>query len=206
MRNHRRQFLGRSAGLTVAGLAAPLFLSRPSTSTPLRSERRARFPTFRTDTTSRPISTPSSAVPAESNWRWAKSVVPECCSKARKAASSSIGGPWTACPSIISRRIRYPARRSSSTVSTISIVPNALANSGAIVNHMGNFFDCIQAGKTPISDYESQHRSATTCHLINLAIRIGRPLRWDAAKEEFVGDADANTWLSREQRKGFEVV
>lgn len=84
--------------------------------------------------------------------------------------------------------------------------PERVGKLDAIVNHMGNFFDCIQAGKTPISDYESQHRSATTCHLINLAIRIGRPLKWDAVKEEFVGDADANTWLGREQRKGFEVV
>ena len=76
----------------------------------------------------------------------------------------------------------------------------------AIVNHMGNFFDCIETRKTPISDCESQHRSATTCHLINLAIRLGRPLEWDAEKEQFIGDADANTWLSRQQRKGFEVA
>jgi len=84
--------------------------------------------------------------------------------------------------------------------------PERVGKLDAIVNHMGNFFDCIRAGKTPISDFESQHRSATTCHLINLAIRIGRPLKWDAEKEAFVGDAEANTWLSREQRKGFEVV
>ncbi len=84
--------------------------------------------------------------------------------------------------------------------------PERVGKLDAIVNHMGNFFDCIQSGKTPISDCESQHRSATTCHLINLAIRLGRPLRWDAAKEEFVGDADANKWLRREQRQGFEVL
>jgi hypothetical protein len=71
---------------------------------------------------------------------------------------------------------------------------------------MGNFFDCIRAGRMPISDYESQHRSATTCHLVNLSIRLGRPLKWDAQKEQFVGDADANDWLAREQRKGFEVI
>lgn len=75
----------------------------------------------------------------------------------------------------------------------------------AIVNHMGNFFDCIESRKLPISDYESQHRSATTCHLLNLAIRIGRPLSWDAEREEFKGDSQANSWLSREQREGFEV-
>ncbi len=84
--------------------------------------------------------------------------------------------------------------------------PQRVGKLDAIVNHMGNFFDCVNTRKMPISDYESQHRSATTCHLLNLAIRLGRPLRWDAEKEQFIGDADANQWLSREQRKGFEVV
>ncbi len=76
----------------------------------------------------------------------------------------------------------------------------------AIVNHMGNFFDCVRTRKTPISDLESQHRSASTCHLVNLGIRLGRPLQWDADKEQFVGDADANTWLTRQQRSGYEVA
>ncbi len=84
--------------------------------------------------------------------------------------------------------------------------PQRVGKLDAIVNHMGNFFDCVRTRKMPISDFESQHRSATTCHLVNLSIRLGRSLKWDAEKEEFVGDSDANTWLSREQRKGYEVV
>jgi predicted dehydrogenase len=76
----------------------------------------------------------------------------------------------------------------------------------AIVNHMGNFFDCIGTRNAPISDVESQHRSATTCHLINLSIRLGRPLAWDPVNERFVGDDEANQLLSRPQRKGFEVT
>jgi predicted dehydrogenase len=84
--------------------------------------------------------------------------------------------------------------------------PERVGKLDAIVNHMGNFFDCIEARETPISDYESQHRSATTCHLVNLSIRLGRPLAWDAAKEQIVGDAEANRWLTREQRAGYEVV
>lgn len=83
--------------------------------------------------------------------------------------------------------------------------PERVGKLDAIINHMGNFIDCVRARQMPISDYESQHRSATTCHLVNLAIRLGRPLRWDAETEQFVGDAEANGWLSREQRKGFEV-
>ena len=75
----------------------------------------------------------------------------------------------------------------------------------AIVNHMGNFFDCVVARKQPISDAESQHRSATTCHLGSLACRLGRPLTWDPQSEQFVSDDEANGLLSRPQRAGYEV-
>jgi myo-inositol 2-dehydrogenase/D-chiro-inositol 1-dehydrogenase len=84
--------------------------------------------------------------------------------------------------------------------------PERVGKLDAIVNHMGNFFDCIPTGQTPISDYESQHRSATTCHLINLSIRLGRPLKWDAASEQIVDDVPANRWLRREPRAGYEIV
>ncbi|QDT53724.1 Inositol 2-dehydrogenase [Caulifigura coniformis] len=75
----------------------------------------------------------------------------------------------------------------------------------AIINHMGNFFDCVASRKRPLSDVVSQHRSATTCHLGNISMRLGRPLKWDPEAERFVGDDEANTWLAREQRKGFEI-
>jgi predicted dehydrogenase len=75
----------------------------------------------------------------------------------------------------------------------------------AIVNHMGNFYDCILSRKTPISDIETQHRSATACHLANIAQKLGRKLRWNPDREEFVDDPEANHFLSRPQRKGFEI-
>ena len=83
--------------------------------------------------------------------------------------------------------------------------PERVGKLDAIVNHMGNFFDCVESRATPISDCESQHRSATTCHLINLSIRLGRPLKWNAETEMFVGDSAADAWLKREQRSGFEI-
>lgn len=76
----------------------------------------------------------------------------------------------------------------------------------AIKNHMGNFYDCTLSRKTPISDVVSQHCSVSVCHLGNISMRLGRPLRWNPDAEEFVDDAEANTWLSREQRTGYEVA
>ena len=75
----------------------------------------------------------------------------------------------------------------------------------AITSHMHNFFECITTRKPTISDVLSQHRSVSTCHLANIAIRLGRPLRWDPQNEMCVDDQQANKMLSREQRKGFEI-
>lgn len=71
---------------------------------------------------------------------------------------------------------------------------------------MGNFFDCVASREAPVSDVESQHRSATTCHLGNISLRLGRGLKWDPSSEWIVDDAEAGRMVSREQRSGFEIV
>jgi len=68
-------------------------------------------------------------------------------------------------------------------------------------NHQKNWLDCIKSRARPIADVETGHRSATVCHLVNIARWTGRKLRWDPVKEEFVGDKDANKYLDRERRK-----
>ena len=76
----------------------------------------------------------------------------------------------------------------------------------AIKNHMASFADAIRGRHETISDITSQHRSASACHLGNIALRLGRPLRWNPESERFVGDAEADSFIQREQRKGFEVA
>ncbi len=76
----------------------------------------------------------------------------------------------------------------------------------AIINHMGNFYDCCQSRATPISNVLSQHQSVTTCHLANISMKLGRKLTWNPEAEEFEGDSEANTHLAREQRQGFEIA
>ena len=66
---------------------------------------------------------------------------------------------------------------------------------------MGNFFECVKTRKAPICDAEIGHRSASLCHLAGIAVALGRKLKWDPAKEEFVGDKEANAHVAREQRK-----
>jgi predicted dehydrogenase len=83
--------------------------------------------------------------------------------------------------------------------------PPRVGKLAALIDHMDDFFSCVRTRKTPISDVVSQHRSITACHLVNIALRLGRPVRFDLATETVVGDAEANGMLGREQRKGFEV-
>lgn len=72
-------------------------------------------------------------------------------------------------------------------------------------NHVENWLECILSGGTPRSDVEIGHRSASLCHLLNIARYLGRSLKWDPEKELFIGDDEANTWLSRPVRKGYEL-
>jgi predicted dehydrogenase len=67
-------------------------------------------------------------------------------------------------------------------------------------NHHANWLECIKSRKLPICDVEIGHRSATVCHLGNIAVRAGRKITWDPAKEEIVGDAEAAKMLSRPYR------
>ncbi|MCA9260173.1 MAG: Gfo/Idh/MocA family oxidoreductase [Planctomycetales bacterium] len=72
-------------------------------------------------------------------------------------------------------------------------------------NHMGNFVECLRDRTDPISDVYSHHRTMTTCHLANIALRLGRTIQWDPANEDIVGDDEARTFLSRAPRKGYET-
>jgi hypothetical protein len=72
-------------------------------------------------------------------------------------------------------------------------------------NHMTDWLEAIRARKKPIADVEIGHRSATVCHLGNIARWTGRRLKWDPVSERFPDDADANKLLAREHRKGYEL-
>ena len=71
--------------------------------------------------------------------------------------------------------------------------------------HMKNWLDCIRTRAQPVADVEIGHRSISVCHLANIAREAGRKLQWDPAKETFVGDDEANRYLNRPRRKGYEL-
>jgi myo-inositol 2-dehydrogenase/D-chiro-inositol 1-dehydrogenase len=70
-------------------------------------------------------------------------------------------------------------------------------------SHIGNFFNCIRDGSQPISDVPSLHRTTSSCHLCNIAMRLKRKLRWDPDNEDFIDDAEASSMVRREPREPY---
>jgi predicted dehydrogenase len=73
-------------------------------------------------------------------------------------------------------------------------------------NHHENFFECVRTRAKPIADVELGHRTATVCNLGQIAMTLGRKLRWDPAKEEFVGDDMANRFRGRTMRAPWALI
>jgi hypothetical protein len=69
-----------------------------------------------------------------------------------------------------------------------------------------NFVDCIKSRQRPIADVEGGHQVTTACHLANISLRTGRKIRWDAEKEEILGDKDASAYLERPYREPWDRI
>ncbi|MDR0870597.1 MAG: Gfo/Idh/MocA family oxidoreductase [Planctomycetaceae bacterium] len=70
--------------------------------------------------------------------------------------------------------------------------------------HKENFVTCIKEGGEPVSDVNSTVQIMNVCHLLGIADRLGRDVVWDP-KTETTGDAQSQSFLAREQRKGYEL-
>jgi predicted dehydrogenase len=68
-------------------------------------------------------------------------------------------------------------------------------------SHHGNWLDAIQGKAELLSPVEIGHRSCSVCLVSHVAMKLGRKLEWNSVKEEFVNDPEANTYLSRSQRR-----
>jgi predicted dehydrogenase len=75
-----------------------------------------------------------------------------------------------------------------------------------LASHARNFLDCVKSRARPVADVEDAHRVATACHLANISLRLDRKIRWDAEKEEAVGDSEAAAELVRPYRRPWDQV
>jgi predicted dehydrogenase len=72
---------------------------------------------------------------------------------------------------------------------------------GRSPGHHRNFVDCVKLRQETMAPAEVGHRTGTICHLNNLAMKLGRAIRWDPVNEVVVGDEEANSLLRPEMRE-----
>ncbi len=71
--------------------------------------------------------------------------------------------------------------------------------------HHGNWLECIQTRKQPITPVELGHRACSTCLIHHMAMKLGRKLNWDPLNEKFINDDEANSLLNRQHRYPYLV-
>lgn len=76
---------------------------------------------------------------------------------------------------------------------------------GRSPGHHRNFIECVKSRKAPMATAEIGHRTATICHLNNIAMRVGRPVRWDPQTEVLINDTEAARWLVPQMRSRWAV-
>lgn len=72
-------------------------------------------------------------------------------------------------------------------------------------SHETDWITAAKGGTKPICDVEIGHRTATICHIANLAYEFRRPLQWDSVKEEFIDDFEANLRRGKQYRKPYNL-
>lgn len=74
-----------------------------------------------------------------------------------------------------------------------------------VEDHMNDFLDCVKSRKPCHCDAETGHRSTTTTLIANVAYRAAARLEWDREKERFVGNREADKYLSYRHRKPWGI-
>jgi predicted dehydrogenase len=69
----------------------------------------------------------------------------------------------------------------------------------------GDFIDCVKTREKPFRDIELAVNTIAVSHLATAAYQLQRSLKWDAAKQEFPSDAEANRLLDRARREPWQL-
>jgi len=112
------------------------------------------------------------------------------------------GGGWGGILSFRGTEGEIPPRKGDRPRAPDVYIPNYKGRGGLL----GDFLHCVKTRERPFRDIEVAHRTATLCHLGNIAYWIKRRIRWDPEREEILGDPDAARWLDREMREPWSLT
>ena len=71
-------------------------------------------------------------------------------------------------------------------------------------NHLSDFIACVRSRQKPNTNEIVGGGSAIACHLMNIAYKLGKPFKWNPAKNEFTEGGDVKM-LTREYRGEYKV-
>lgn len=97
----------------------------------------------------------------------------------------------------LSRRGKIEVRADRNAPVELDVAPQAQND----VAHVANLCAAIRGEAQLNADALTGHLSTALCHLGNIATRLGRSLEFDPAKEQIVGDDEANALVRREYRE-----
>ncbi|MGE5609087.1 MAG: hypothetical protein ACM359_07520 [Bacillota bacterium] len=72
-------------------------------------------------------------------------------------------------------------------------------------NHQDNFLQCVKSWKDPVSNVEAMYKASYMGLIAGIAGRLKAKLKWDPAKEQFVGNEEANRLLKRPMQNGWSL-
>ncbi len=71
--------------------------------------------------------------------------------------------------------------------------------------HHRNFLDCMKTRRPPLAEAEIGHRTGTICHLLNIAMITGQPLKWDPVREEVTNSSEMNKMVLKPMRSPWSL-
>ncbi len=103
------------------------------------------------------------------------------------------------------RRRRQESQVSDNLKSQLPPPDNSSDFNLALHYHWRDFIECIKTRSQPRANADHAANTHITCHAAYIAFQLGRKLTWDPAKEEFVGDAEANRMRARAMREPWRI-
>jgi len=87
----------------------------------------------------------------------------------------------------------------------VETIKKQASNRDCREDHVRDFLNCVRSRKRPVTDVEVGHHVSTVAALGNIALRVGRSIAWNAAKEQVIGDAEANRLITRPYRAPWKL-
>jgi hypothetical protein len=98
-----------------------------------------------------------------------------------------------------------PQEREGKRVAVEKRVTSAKTEHEVVQDHVRGFLKCLRSRRRPEADIEVGHRATNPGHLMNIAWRVGRTIRWDTADERIIDDPSANALTAKEYRQPWNL-